>query len=201
MSQFANLVETHGDALLSRWVSGVQHGDDAQSSSPARLRDQLPALLRSLIAALRSGSTLGSGAAASVTDSSPRRFGFDVQGLVREYGLLGGVLLDLAEESGFAMSMADMRVFTDFMASAVADGVAAHAHFRADTARTDEAAANHARSDQKRADGRRDRLSAQSRTDREAGEILRLQDLFMEAPVLICIVEGPLLTFTFANSA
>ena len=200
VSQFANLVERHVDALLQRWVSGVQHGHDLKSSSPARLREQLPSLLRSLIEALRRGSTLGAEAPAGAADA-PRRFGFDVQGLVREYGLLGGVLLDLAEESGAAMSPAEVRVFTDFMAAAVADGVAAHAHFRADTDRTDEAAANQAQGDQRRAEAGRDRLHAQSQAERDASELERLQDLLREAPVPICIFEGPLLTFTFANSA
>ena len=125
MSDFATRIETHGDALLQRWVTAVQAGKAIESSSRARLQEQLPPLLTSLILALRRGSSLG-GEAPAATGSPIGHFGFDVQALVREYRLLGGVLLDLAEASGTPMSRADVRVLTDFMAAAVADGVAAH---------------------------------------------------------------------------
>jgi sigma-B regulation protein RsbU (phosphoserine phosphatase) len=170
---FAQLIETQEDALLQRWVSGA-------------LQDQLPGLLRSLIVALRRGSPLG----LVLADSPPRREGLDVQGLIREYHQLGSVLLELAEASGTVLSMTDMRVFTDFMATAVAQGVAAHARFHADTDRTDEAAPP--RHDPQRADARR---------DREAIALERLQDLFMKAPVIICVLEGPRQIVSFANAA
>lgn len=164
MNRFAQLIETQEDALLQRWLSGVRYGHE--DGPPPALQDQIPGLLRSLIVALRRGSTLGMVPA----DSPPRREVLDVQVLVREYHLLGSVLLELAEASGAVLSMTDMRVFTDFMAAAVAQGVAAHARFHA---------------------GR----------DREAIELERLQDLFMEAPVLMCVFEGPRQIFSFANAA
>ena len=39
------------------------------------------------------------------------------------------------------------------------------------------------------------------RVEQEAAEVARLRDLFMDAPAPMCILEGPLLTFAFANTA
>ncbi|HYO57500.1 hypothetical protein [Archangium sp.] len=54
------------------------------------------------------------------------RLGFDVGALVREYGVLRGCILDLVEESGCPVSLPEVRVLTDFIATAIAEGVAEH---------------------------------------------------------------------------
>ncbi len=127
----ATLLETHAATLLQRWVSKVRMGQRPEASSALRLEEQLPGLLRALSLALRRGSVLET----EVPESSGRPFGADVEALVREYGLLGKVLLDLAEETHTPLLPAEMSVFTDFMSSTVADGVAVHARLRADADR------------------------------------------------------------------
>ena len=167
MSQFADLLATRADAALERWVTEVQRGDDGESSSRAQLQDQLDAMLPSLILALRRSPAAI--APARRATERPRAFGVNRQTLIREFGLLGGVLFGLAEDSG-AMSMADMKCFTDFMTNAVAEGVAAHE-------------------------------TVSVVVDRDAIELKALQELFEEAPLIMCILEGPQQIFTAANAA
>ncbi len=98
MSQFAEFIETHEDAVLRRCASG-----DASSSA-----EQLRGRLRELVSLLRRGP------ADSPQKSSPAAHELGHQGLP-----LGRVLLDLAEESGASMSAAEVRTFIDFLASPV----------------------------------------------------------------------------------
>lgn len=202
MSEFASFVATHEDALLARWASGVEHGNGAGSAASPRSHDRVETV-RSLIAALRRGSSLDDGRApaSDVPELPPPRSGSDVQTVVREYGVLVGALLDLAEDSGATLSIADMRVVTTFMTAAVADRVAAHAPLRADLDRIAETASPPGSGGPPHADPSSARAHARSQGDRDVRELDRLLGLFMDAPMLVYVLDGPRLTYTFANDA
>ncbi len=188
VGQFATLLEAHTSSLVERWATGFREGLPPYS---ARLQAQLGQVLRALILSLQEGKV-------GVPDTSSGPFVFDLQGLVREYGLLSTTLLGLAEKTGTAISLTEMHVFSDFMCTLVADGVASHCRLHEDLGRAREAAAHHSRSEHQRAETQKDRLHARALSERDATLV---QTLFMQAPALMCVVEGPELAVTFANAA
>lgn len=163
MSQFAALLEADAEKLVQQWTKAL-----GATASTSRLRERLPHLLRSLVTTLRQGESQG-------TEPPAIQFGFDVQGVVREYGALASVLLDAAEASGTSVSPADVRVFTRFMANAVAQSVAVHGAVQAEAQRSNEVAVHAARSEKILADARRDQLH-HAQLARESVEVRRREE-------------------------
>lgn len=207
MSKFATLLETHEGTLVKRWVNRVRDDAHVYSTSPTRLRARLPLLLRGLILSLRRGTVRdGDGVEAPVL-----QFGFDVKAVVREYGLLASLLLDFATEAGTDLSTAEVNVFTGFMSSIVADGVAVHALFREEA---DRVAEQTAQSERLQADAVKDRRHQEaldqesasahrSETARNQAELARdgLLEALKAQPLLqVVVLEGPNHVVTLMNS-
>ncbi len=188
MSLFATLLEAHTGTLVERWAHGFREGAKPYS---ARLQEQLRHVLRALSLSLQHGKV-------GVPDTSSGPFVFDPQGLVREYGLLSSTLLELAEKTGTPVSVPEMRVFTEFMSALVAEGVASFARLHEELGRARAAAAHVSRSEHQRAVEQKDRLHDLALSERDVSLV---QTLFMQAPALMCVVEGQDLSVTFANEA
>lgn len=113
------VVQLRRDALVARWLEAVR-GTLAPTALPsADVVDSLPAFLDEFIGALRAAATATP--AGGLLEKSPTaaehgrqrlHAGFDVTEVVREYGVLRDCILDLAEEQGVALTVAEVRALS-----------------------------------------------------------------------------------------
>jgi PAS domain S-box-containing protein len=130
LSQLAGLIDSHAQELLDRWTRLVDAKLAPGARSPAELRNHVPVVLGELAQALRQGSAPETSSAGREHGRQRHRLGFDLEVLVREYGLLRGLILDLARDRAAAVDFNELRVLSDFFATAVAEGVAAYSRQR-----------------------------------------------------------------------
>ncbi|RYE94218.1 MAG: PAS domain S-box protein [Myxococcales bacterium] len=126
MSELAALLEGQAETLLERWVERVRQGVAPGGESGVELRDHVPLVLRDLALALRAGQPAGGREHTEEHGRQRYRIGFDVEMVMREYGLLRNVILDAAEAQGLALTMGEVRVLGDFLTRAMTDGVTEH---------------------------------------------------------------------------
>ena len=134
MNPLADLLEAQLDPLLKQWVAEV-----GASLAPDRLRtpeltNHLPAFLRQVIVTLREPVSV---AAPSPIDGRSRlgrehgaqrfRLGFELEAVVREYGVLLHLVLDLVEGAGTTVSVRELRRLIDVVTTAVAEATAEYA--------------------------------------------------------------------------
>ena len=133
MSRLAQALEAHGGELLEQWRERVRQQRVPGCEDRAQLEEHVPFLLQRMTAALHARSSgaqdpLGVGAAlaghGAGTPGFPR--GFPLREWVREYGLLREVLLDHLEHTGLQVSLGEVRLLTDFVATAIAEAVNEH---------------------------------------------------------------------------
>ncbi len=127
MSELSKLLESRVEALVKRFAARVRDNLAPGGTSQVELEDHIPEVLRELPLALREGEANERSAMARAHGRQRHRVGFDIEAVVREYGVLRELIFDLVEESGLAMTLAEVRVLTDFLSNAVAEGVAEHA--------------------------------------------------------------------------
>lgn len=176
MSKFAAHLEQRADALFTRWIESL----GPATAIPPELRSHVPGLLQELGAALSVGCAPESSASATAHGDLRQESGFDVEAVVREYRFLLHAILDSAEAEGLELTMAEVRIVTDFVSRAVAQGVAAHRRYEAQQHRVHEQA----------------RAADKSRA--EAAH-RRLESLFRSAPAFMAALQGPVHTFTLVN--
>ena len=184
MSKLAQHLELHRDAILARWESQVAADTGLATATRDELRTRIPGYVRAMASALRRaasrGGRLPEGAAATEeTAREPYRGAFSVETLVRQYGALRDVILDLIEETGCAISPAEVRVLTTFISTAIADGVSDHARQQAGA----------------------EQATAETHVHELLERERKLYALFTQTPLAICILEGPRHVFSFANPA
>jgi PAS domain S-box-containing protein len=129
MTELADLLEAQFDPLLTRWMARVAESVPGAEDGRARAR-HMPAFLKRMIATLRhqdgaAGTGLGRDGGWELGDAalgSP----FELEAVVREYGLLVHLVLDVVETSGVAFPLRDLRRFHDLMTDAVAEAAARH---------------------------------------------------------------------------
>src|SRR5262245_21044144 len=94
-------LSVHGDAVIERWTRGVQERLGAENLDRAELVNEMPKFVAELIASLRPDTT---SALPEGSDTAPAhgrqryRTGFDIDQVIREYGLLGDVVLEAVAE-------------------------------------------------------------------------------------------------------
>lgn len=124
------------DELVRRWLRGVRErlGEHLPHKD---LIDHLPSVLDELEAALRTPAGPGAGGAqpgvaATAAGHGAQRasLGIDVSDVVREYGVLRDIVLDLLEESGLLPTIGEVRVLTAAITSSVAESVREYASQR-----------------------------------------------------------------------
>jgi PAS domain S-box-containing protein len=130
----ADLVQARMEDILRRWELRVQALLSAEDVPRSELRDSLPRFLAALVDSLRSVQGPAAmhplpKARASAREHGRQRFrlGFDIEAMVYEYGVLRDVLLELVEETGTAVSIAELRLLTGFIDEGIAEAVAQHA--------------------------------------------------------------------------
>ena len=137
VSAVADLIEARRDDIIHRWTERVREHLGPEDKSQWELVDHIPDYLREVVVALRGHKHLDGLASTPGIRSTARehgrqryRIGFDVDALVREYGLLRGCILDLLEETGCPVTLAEVRVLTNFISIAIAEGVTEHGQQR-----------------------------------------------------------------------
>ena len=124
VSQLASLLEPQLEELVQRWTRRISEGLAPEGLPEFVLRDHIVDVLRELVRTLHQGIVPAEVVSSEKHGKQRFQAGFDIDALVREYGVLRGIILELAEEAGLGLSMREVRVLTDFIASAIADGVA-----------------------------------------------------------------------------
>ncbi len=134
MSPVADLLEAKLDALLKQWIARVGASLAPGRRTTAELADYIPTFLRQVIAALREPARRldtspvdGRSDAGREHGAQRFRLGFELEAVVREYGLLFHIVLDLIEAEGAAVSIREVRRLNDLITNAVAEATAEYA--------------------------------------------------------------------------
>ncbi|GAO01874.1 ATP-binding protein [Anaeromyxobacter sp. PSR-1] len=129
-STLADLIEARREELARRFVERARRELRESRMPDPQLLDSFPALLDALVDALRNGPAPRAPAepprvAAVATVHGEQRAGMpvDVVQLVWEYGILGDLILELAEEQRLRPSTPDLRVLETAINAAIAEGV------------------------------------------------------------------------------
>ena len=139
MSRLGELLAERKDALVARWLDRVRLEASADGLSTAELRDHVPLFVVEICDALHGGLAPSSSNAAKEHGRQREELGFDVDAVVREYGILLDVILDFAEGEGCAPSVVDVRVVTRFITLGINESVAAHRRHQDRISQTHEA--------------------------------------------------------------
>jgi PAS domain S-box-containing protein len=128
MSVLARFLDSRREQLLARFEEEVSGLLAPQGLTRSELRDHLPHFLDDVAQALREDPSSRKRLLAHNPTSGEHgrqrlRVGFDLDSLVREYGLLSDCLLRMLEEEGLAVPLPELRVLWDCLAAASADSV------------------------------------------------------------------------------
>ena len=140
MSHLADLLQAQLDSLLEKWIAHVAASLAPGRLSAPELRDHLPTFLHQIVLALRgpapdADTSPVDGQSAVGREHGAQRFrvGFELEAVVREYGLLLHLVLDLVEAAGTSVSIRDVRRLNDLVTNAVAEATAEYARRLATT--------------------------------------------------------------------
>ena len=130
MSQLADFLETHKRELLERWIARVDASIAKDSSSRRELADHMPVFVDQVIAALRDPPPHRDFAPSPPgREHGAQRFrlGFEIEDVVREYGMLSHTLLDLLESDLVPVPLSEVRILTDQVTADTAEATAEYA--------------------------------------------------------------------------
>jgi signal transduction histidine kinase len=132
LDDLARLIEQEQIALLAQWRQQVRRFHSARNLDAPTLNDHIPALLKELVALLRSGRD-------EITDrtllyGSPPAHGlqrvkdaFDIEEVVAEYNIMRGCLHDLADRNGLILRGKPFHVLNHVLDEAIGLAVQAFA--------------------------------------------------------------------------
>jgi signal transduction histidine kinase len=133
MAYSADLLGSRRASILERWTQRIRWELARPELSRGELWDHLPHLLDELLAALRAAE--GQPAASPLPEESPAsvrhgaqrlRVGFDVQEVVREYGLLAEIVLDELSATGQSLDTREWRLAVQCFNTAIAEAITAY---------------------------------------------------------------------------
>ncbi len=137
MASLTDLLASRRARILERWTQRIRWEQAPEGLTHGELWDHLPQILEELLAAFaeREGrpvdAALPEQSPASARHGSQRlRVGFDVEQVVREYGILAEILVDEVEHAREALSHDEWRVALRSINTAIADAVAAYVRRR-----------------------------------------------------------------------
>ena|GEM_PF-1143199 len=193
-ASLADLLESRRDAITQQWIERLHAGLAPGPRSRSALEDHLENYLQEMAAVLRrtgdSGSTAVPNQSAQARAHGGQRLsqGFNLQAVVREYGVLHDCILEQARQEGVSLSLTEVQGLVSFIVTGIAEAVDAYTLQRDEVQRQDQLTA------QQEAEATRARLLKESEAQRE-----RLSALFQEAPALIFVLQGPEHILTMAN--
>jgi signal transduction histidine kinase len=133
----SELLRSRRAAILDRWVTRIKWEQAPAGLSRGELWDHLPHVLDELLSAFRAredhqiASPLPAESPAAVQHGSQRlRAGFDVEEVVREYGILAEILLDELEAAGEQLTTSEWRLALKSINTGIADAVSSYTRRR-----------------------------------------------------------------------
>ncbi|MCY1044263.1 PAS domain-containing protein [Corallococcus sp. bb12-1] len=126
MSELAALIDAEREPLVRRWTERLQEHLSPETRSEPELRDRIPEVLREFTSCLRQGAVPAANPTAREHGRQRHRIGFNLEVLIHEYGLLRGLILDLAEVHRLAVTLREVRVLSDFFSAAITEAVLEH---------------------------------------------------------------------------
>ena len=208
MTQLASALEEHRDDILRKWTEGVRQHMAPGGESRAELEDHIPQFLRQLVAFLRgeipkdlTSPEEGTNPVGREHGAQRFRLGFSLGELVREYGLLRDLLFDLIEDKGLHVTLGEVRLLTNFVATAIAEAVEEHARQQECARREHLDARERLHEEVRRSEAEREALLQETQRLRSMaeGERARLNALFEQAPACIGVIRGPEIVVEIAN--
>jgi signal transduction histidine kinase len=123
------LLKGESQELIQRWVQAIKATIVTEPLPRSELLDHVPAFVEELVAALFPDAMPlpGGGSYAEEHGSQRLRLGFDVGEVVREYGLLHACILQLADERGVSVSLAEHLVVARWLNTGIAQAVSQYA--------------------------------------------------------------------------
>ncbi|WP_395849350.1 PAS domain-containing protein [Cystobacter fuscus] len=143
-ASLADVLESRQDDIIHHWVEQLHEELAPTSRAQGVLEEHVGDYLRELATVLhRAGQE---GAAAVPEESTVARahgrqrlgLGFDLTALVREYGVLQECILDVVEQTGTRVTLAELRTLASFIVHGIADAAGEYARQRDAARRLDE---------------------------------------------------------------
>jgi signal transduction histidine kinase len=132
-----DVLSAQRDEVLRRWERNVRGNVAPEALSTLELLDHMPQFVDSIIAALRAdGRSRGPEEPVPEDASAPGhgaqrlRLGFDLNSVVREYGTLRDVIVDVAHEKGAAITWREIQILGRVLITGIAHAVSEYAHQR-----------------------------------------------------------------------
>ncbi len=133
-----DLLAENRDVIVSRFVAAVREKELApEGVSRSLLRDHIPVFLDEVVAELDSVESVRisrevNDQSAAARQHGHQRFtlGYDVEGLIREYGVLRHVILELARESGTQPSFDEFDALAKCLSVGVAQAASEYVRHR-----------------------------------------------------------------------
>jgi signal transduction histidine kinase len=126
------LIAARREEIIARWRADVRAvAAEAKSLARSEIEDNIPGLLDEIVAALE--------ARHSISDASPNasehgkqrlRVGFDLNTVVREYGILRNCILRCAEDAGVHPTIDEYRRLDDSLTIGISDAVVEYSKVR-----------------------------------------------------------------------
>lgn len=137
LDSLRNVIVGRREEILQQWENLV-HEFGAPKLLPGELRDHLPLFLDDLAGALGGPSPDESSKGSfrpSIHGAERLRAGFDVDAVVREYGLLGDVILRVADSVGYCPTCDEQRTLMRELSEGASRAIAAYVLRRDDDLR------------------------------------------------------------------
>jgi len=133
-----HLIAGKREEILQRWMQDLRDELGTPKLVAGELRDHLPMFLDDLAVALGTASTNESPEGSfrpSMHGTQRLRAGFDVDAVVREYGLLGDVILRIAESAAYQPTHQEQRVLLRKLSEGASRAIASYVRRRDDDMR------------------------------------------------------------------
>ncbi|MEY4549626.1 MAG: hypothetical protein RL685_5821, partial [Pseudomonadota bacterium] len=135
---FGQVLQEHRDVIVSRFVAEIQRQGLISASLPRPvLADHIPAFLELVAEQLKGRGAPGSGdrqqsaqAIAAQHGIERWRLGYDLQALVREYGILRQCILEIATGLGVQLGNDDFDVLSQCLTAGIGESVARYVEHR-----------------------------------------------------------------------
>ncbi len=128
--RFHELLLAQREQLIHRWLARVEEEPHPAQASRAALTDHVPQFIDELAIALRLLESPNASPTAATHGTQRLQLGFDIATVVREYGALQDIALELAFESGTKVERPEARVLSESIITGIADAVAEYARQR-----------------------------------------------------------------------
>ncbi|HEY1417581.1 MAG TPA: RsbRD N-terminal domain-containing protein, partial [Myxococcaceae bacterium] len=133
ISSLHEFLREQGDTVVERWRHRLRERLATDDMSGAELSDQMPSFVAELVTALdpATPSALPEESEAAPEHGHQRwRTGFDLDAVIREYGLLGDTILELVNDNGSAITAREARILLTSLHTGAAGAVSAYVQRR-----------------------------------------------------------------------